>query len=563
MRGLLLLFLLLSFGFAESQTTSNANELALTIRQKMGIPPNDSLLNRTHAERYSLLHGFYDNNLLLSQLDTVAVKKIFDEIERVAEKQNDQDLVREVRYMRLIIQIRNTNRKSRIRLLEHRFDEVKESDQPWEIFIYSWLLGSQLLDTEGKADIGFYLLTEASETLEKGYRHPIEHYLNYILGSAHYLYNDFNGAKKYCGRAFISGKSDTMFYTDGRVFNTLGLVYRKMNLLDSSDIYLNKALITSLDEGDSIMECIISGNLGENQYLRRNYDAAIPLFTKDANMAVANKDTGLASNAFMLLADCYLSKGELDKSWPFLEKGRDYAYKSGQYHRLKTLYPILAKWYALKGEAALSALYTDSAMFVVDSLERIQMQVRVVPTDKLYEMNRLQIASIDQENQIQQRNMVVLGFFLLFVIALLLFQLYRTRTKLNEQRLEGENSQLQTDLTVARQRLDDFLESITESAANPASMNTATIITEEGWLNFKQLFDASFPGYLKRVIKRYPELTKGEHRLMCFLRLQMSNKDIAIMLGVGQNAVQQLQRRTRRKLNIETSEELAKLAQTI
>ena len=376
MRGLLLLFLLLSFGFAESQTTSNANELALTIRQKMGIPPNDSLLNRTHAERYSLLHGFYDNNLLLSQLDTVAVKKIFDEIERVAEKQNDQDLVREVRYMRLIIQIRNTNRKSRIRLLEHRFDEVKESDQPWEIFIYSWLLGSQLLDTEGKADIGFYLLTEASETLEKGYRHPIEHYLNYILGSAHYLYNDFNGAKKYCGRAFISGKSDTMFYTDGRVFNTLGLVYRKMNLLDSSDIYLNKALITSLDEGDSIMECIISGNLGENQYLRRNYDAAIPLFTKDANMAVANKDTGLASNAFMLLADCYLSKGELDKSWPFLEKGRDYAYKSGQYHRLKILYPILAKWHALKGEPALSALYTDSSMFVVDSLERIWLLMK-------------------------------------------------------------------------------------------------------------------------------------------------------------------------------------------
>jgi len=38
---------------------------------------------------------------------------------------------------------------------------------------------------------------------------------------------------------------------------------------------------------------------------------------------------------------------------------------------------------------------------------------------------------------------------------------------------------------------------------------------------------------------------------------------MANMLGVGQNAVQQLQRRTRRKLNIETSDELAQLAQTI
>jgi len=43
----------------------------------------------------------------------------------------------------------------------------------------------------------------------------------------------------------------------------------------------------------------------------------------------------------------------------------------------------------------------------------------------------------------------------------------------------------------------------------------------------------------------------------------MSNKDIATMLGVGQNAVQQLQRRTRRKINVETSEELAQLAQQL
>jgi DNA-binding CsgD family transcriptional regulator len=151
----------------------------------------------------------------------------------------------------------------------------------------------------------------------------------------------------------------------------------------------------------------------------------------------------------------------------------------------------------------------------------------------------------------------------LLVIISLFFQLYRTRMKLNEQRLEGENSQLQTNLTVARQRLNDFLESLTESAADTGSLNTSTIITEEGWLNFKKLFDASFPGYLKRVLKRYPELTKGEHRLMCFVRLEMSNKEIAIMLGVGQNAVQQLQRRTRRKINVETSEELAQLAQTL
>jgi DNA-binding CsgD family transcriptional regulator len=558
----ILIFLLLSFGFAQAQTNTVALESLQEVREKMGIPPNDSLLNKTHAERYTLLRVFCGSRSL-STLDTVAVKLVFADIERFAKKRNDKDLVRELWHLRFYVRNAHSDTEKRFQLLEQRYERAKESGEPWEVFLSSWELGYALRNTAGKVDVGFYLLTEASEILNNGYRHPAEYYLNYALGSAHYRYNDFSGVKKYLGRTLKSGTRDAYHTLDSRVFNTLGLVYRKMNLLDSSDIYLNEALKTSLHEGDSTMECIISGNLGENQYLRGNYDAAIVLLDKDANMAIQRTDLGLASNALMLLADCYLAKGEPDKCWPFLEKGRDYAYKSGQYHRLKTLYPILAKWYAQKGEAALSARFTDSTMFVVDSLERIQSQVRVVPTDRLYEMNRMQIESIDQKNQIRQRNMIVFGLFLLLVIFFLLFQLYRTRAKLNERRLEGEKSQLQTDLTVARQRLNDFLESLTESAADPASLNTSTIITEEGWLNFKKLFDASFPGYLKRVLKRYPELTKGEHRLMCFLRLQMSNKDISTMLGVGQNAVQQLQRRTRRKINVETSEELAKLAQIL
>ena len=558
----ILIFLLLSCGFAQAQTNTVAVESLQEVREKMGIPPNDSLLNKTHAERYALLQGFRASALSRS-IDTVAVEQVFADIEQFAKKFDDQDLVRELWHMRLHIRFVRGDAEKRVQLSEYGYKRAKESGQPWEVFLSSWRLGYQLLGTVDRVDVGLYLLTEASETLNNGYRHPLEYYLNYILGSNHYSYNDFNSAKKYFGRALVSGERDSVHDNDSRVFNTLGLVYRKMNLLDSSDIYLNKALTTSLGEGDTIMECIISGNLGENQYLRGNYDAAIVLLEKDANMAMQGVELGLASNALMLMADCYLAKGEPDKCWPLLEKGRDYAYRSGQYNRLKTLYPILAKWYALNGDATLSALYTDSTKFVMDSLERIQNQVRVVPTDKLYEMNRMEIESIDQKNKIKQRNMIVFALFLLLVIISLFFQLYRTRMKLNEQRLEGENSQLQTNLTVARQRLNDFLESLTESAADTGSLNTSTIITEEGWLNFKKLFDASFPGYLKRVLKRYPELTKGEHRLMCFLRLEMSNKEIAIMLGVGQNAVQQLQRRTRRKINVETSEELAQLAQTL
>ncbi len=561
---LLLSILYLSAGLIGLPVCVGQHSQSTDLRQQMGIPPNETLLNRTHAERYLLLHRYYDNNQILPQLDTVAIGRVLKDVELFAAKNNDQDLLREVRYMRLVSQVLSlSERKERIRLLEKPYTDVTAAGQPWEVFLYKWLLGSQLLDTDGKVDIGFYLLTEASEYLEEGYLHPLGCYLNYLLGTAHYRFNDFRGSRKYCDRALKYAEHDSLFFTESRILNTLGSVHRKLNNIDSSDFFFHRALGISIEQKDSIMEGIVSGNLGENQCLQGNYDAAIPLLWKDANMALSNKDTGLASNALLLMSECYLYKGETDKCWQFLTLGRQYAYKSKQYHRLKTLYPILAKWHALKGEPMLTALYTDSSRLVVDSLERLQTQVRSVPTDRLFDMNQMEIESIDQANEIKQRNMLVLGMFLLLVIIFLLFRLYRVRMKLNERRLVGENSQLQTDLSASGQLLDDFLESLAKSAADPTSLNTSTIITEEGWLNFKSLFEASFPGYLKRVGKQYPELTKGEQRLICLLRLQMSNKEIASMLGVGQNAVQQLQRRTRRKINIETSEELAQLAQSL
>jgi tetratricopeptide (TPR) repeat protein len=536
-------------GLAMGQASGNYQPNAQTLRQQLCIPANEHLLNKTHVERYMLLHGFYDNNLVLPQLDTVAVEQVFADIERFAKKHDDQDLVRELRYMRLVVQILHTDRMKRIRLLEHRFEEIKQSGKSWEVFLYSWLLGSQLLDTRGKADIGLYLLTDASETLHRGYRHPIERYLNYYIGTAYYSYNDLKGAKKYFGRALKEDERDTLFGTDIRVLNTLGLAYRKMNLLDSSDLYLNHALAISLEHGDTIMECIISGNLGENQYLRGNYDTAIVLLQKDANMALMHMDTGLASNALLLMADCYLSKGEFDKCWTLLQLGRDYAYRSKQYHRLKTLYPILAKWHVFNGDATLSTEYLDSARFVVDSLERIQMQVRIVPTDELYEMNRLQIESINQENRIKQRNMTLLAMLLALIIVLLLFQFYRIRSKLYEEQLVIENLNLQS-------QLQRYLKKIQTANATAIDFTDKVILTAAHWREFLNKFNRAHPQFLGAINIRYPTLTKSEIRFCCLTFLSMSDNEMADMLGVGVNSVRVTRNRVRKKLQLGEEDDL-------
>jgi len=524
------------------------------LRQQMGIPPNETLLNRTHAERYQLLHKYYDNNPILHQLDTVEIGRVLNDVELFAVKHSDQDLLREVRYMRLVSQILGlSDRKDRVRLLEQRYAGATSQGQPWEVFLHKWLLGSQLLDTDGKVDIGFYLLTEASEYLEEGYPHPLGRYLNYLLGTAHYRFNDFRGARKYCDRALRYAEHDSLFFTDSRVLNTLGLVHRKLNNIDSSDFYFHRALEISIEQNDSIMECIISGNLGENQYLQGNYDAALPLLLKDANMALSNKDTGLASNAFLLMSECYLYQGDTDKCWKFLTLGRQYAYRSKQYHRLRTLYPILAKWHAIEGDPVLAALYTDSSRLVLDSLERLQIQVRSVPSDRLFEMNRLQLDSMEKQSSIKQRNLLLLGAFLLLVSLFLLFRLYSTRSKLTILQLESTNRGLQ-------EKLRDFVnERLTITNTISPDLMDQVILTDAHWRDFLNMFNQAHPLFLVALNGRYPSLTQSETRLCCLTYLSLSDREMADMLGVGTNSIRVTRNRVRKKLLIDADQNLCTL----
>jgi hypothetical protein len=347
--------------------------------------------------------------------------------------------------------------------------------------------------------------------------------------------------------------------------NTVGLCYQQLGLLDSSDYYFNRAYQKSAAKNNIAYIGICSGNLGYNCFLRKEYNKAIPLFKKDIETAIEFKDWGLASGSLMPLAAIHLERNSIAKAEELLQQARGYISMSGQYRRLKILYPLLSKLYAAKGNATLASMFLDSSIFVRDSLARQfnAMQILRAQQKLEREQQKAEVEQITSQKKIQllQRNILIAGIVLLMLLSVYIF-----RQQLKKQRLDREKLQKTEDeLRLAASQLDDFakyilekndlIETLQVQRGNDEGealqqLHHSTILTNIEWEYFRQLFEKVHAGYLERLKEKIPGLTPAETRFMALSKLKFSNKEMGATLGVSSQAIRVISHRLRKKLDL-------------
>ena len=70
-------------------------------------------------------------------------------------------------------------------------------------------------------------------------------------------------------------------------------------------------------------------------------------------------------------------------------------------------------------------------------------------------------------------------------------------------------------------------------------------------------------GFFKGLTEFHTDLTEREKRLAALVRMNLSSKEIATILGIETKSVTQSRYRLRKKLNLETDESLASYLKTI
>ena len=83
------------------------------------------------------------------------------------------------------------------------------------------------------------------------------------------------------------------------------------------------------------------------------------------------------------------------------------------------------------------------------------------------------------------------------------------------------------------------------------------------WDNFRLHFEEVHPNYFKNLKQKHPALTKNELRLCSYLIMNLSNKEISLLLYISADTVQKAKYRLKKKLSLSSSDNLFDYLMTI
>lgn len=147
----------------------------------------------------------------------------------------------------------------------------------------------------------------------------------------------------------------------------------------------------------------------------------------------------------------------------------------------------------------------------------------------------------------------------------------RLKNEMLESELQNKNNELtlQTSLLVKKnqsmQSLMDELERQKEILgdrypnklyAKMKGLIGENLNSQADWMAFENYFNSAHQHFIERLRSRYADLTTGDLRICCLLRMNLSTKEIASLLNISVRSVELRRYRLRKRLSLEGEENL-------
>lgn len=223
-------------------------------------------------------------------------------------------------------------------------------------------------------------------------------------------------------------------------------------------------------------------------------------------------------------------------------------------------------------------------------VEEIEIRYNVEKKDMELQQNEIKIQNLQKDNKIKTITSVsaIVLFILTLLMLLFLYKFVIIKSKRKAEKLLYEKSAFEKDANIARlelskaeeeinhqtklilekniliNKIKEELDSIKEyGTANQtleiqkiSELLSSRIIREEDWYEFKKRFELVHPDFITKLNVQFGKLSAAETRLACLIKLSISNKDIAAMLGISPDSVLKSRYRFKKKLNLNDDEQL-------
>lgn len=402
------------------------------------------------------------------------------------------------------------------------------------------------------------------------------------------------------------------------IYNNIG--YNLTNLgryREAVQFYKRSVDIAEMHFDPSAVGAALS-NLASPYLFLREYDSAFQVLNRLYIVEVEHGNPLDNSTLLSGLAKVYLEKGQFDTAYYFMHTGLKAANAAhlpyaismsmsnlGKYHL--TNRPDSALFYGRKllgeinnatlltledanfimAEAHARLKYFDSAYFYLrqyntyhDSVFQENQTRQIAEMEAAYQLREKQQA-IDRlrsetENEILKRNMFAAAFVLVFVIAVLVVLILRARIRAKKKELAAKNWQLEnftrsmvekSELVEEMRSQIDHLKSEfrepRDRIENLSEILNSSILTDEDWEKFKALFEQVHHSFFAELKLKHPGLTQAEIRLAALVKLNISTKEMANMLGISPDSANKARYRLRKKLELNPEQDLKSFIENV
>ncbi|WP_347173847.1 tetratricopeptide repeat protein [Polaribacter uvawellassae] len=540
------------------------------------------MLHKPYKDKIEAIDVLYRNTINKNKQDSLHIKTYTHEMEQWALANNDKELALEAELLRAYANWFFYGDK-KLELIQNLI-EVAQKGNTYKVY-HIEERAIQVIATHYWSfkdyETAFEWLLQSAKILDKMEPESFPNMANHLnfIGRSYYHFEDYTNALTYFIKSSNIKKTAFNAADILGAQNTVGLCYQKLGELELAKTYFLKVINDTSPYKNTAWIGIASGNLGYNYYLKGNFEKAIPLFKKDIEEALKNEDYGLASGSATPLADIYLKQHKLTEAKQKIDEARKYIKLSKQTDRLHKLYPIMSKWYAANNQLALSTTYLDSTMIAINAFNEKYSGIKLLRANQKVEAKEreLEVGKLKTESKLKitQRNFIILFIVLLLIISIFSFW-FRNQYLLKKQEikelaldktqkeLEKAESQLK-NLTI-KIREDNRLitelkkDKVSKNSANILSdLKTKNILTQNDWSKFQSTFKKVYPNFISSFTAAYPDISQAEIRCLCLEKLQLTNSEMALILGVSTNTIRVTKHRIRKKLNKHTEENLEKL----
>jgi DNA-binding CsgD family transcriptional regulator len=175
-----------------------------------------------------------------------------------------------------------------------------------------------------------------------------------------------------------------------------------------------------------------------------------------------------------------------------------------------------------------------------------------------------------------KRNFLIVAILLLSVITVLVLNRQRLQSKHRQQLALQQKTAAEAETAAAKEQLTLFTQNVIEKTAlietlrhqlQEQQLNSKqqelleeashqTILTDADWEKFKLLFERLHPGFFNRLREKTPGITLAELRMAALIRLHLTTKEMASILGISIDSVHKTRQRLRQRLHVATEASL-------